>query len=309
MMVAAGGAISLRFSKVVGGGLSTVISTAIGVTYVANTFYNLRVQLYWSNALQANVMQSKLWAVGGTEPGGWMVSTTDAGLTQYTAGTGAGVMARDEATVIGAVTAKIKNVVTMTYGLPVPASTDTMCADPAHPYPKQAALESLADAADVVATALDPFAAIAEQWPRVRVSRSNFVVNSFVNISPAFTTTEFNIGTDTNLGYDNSQLSLPSGMWLVTFEVQLAPATVLDYWSIEVQGGSPNLFGETHMRTQLTLPNLEGQGGSGHASALIISPDPAASVSVGGFIGPNTATNYTVKYAALSAIKISDYFA
>src|ERR1700754_3783063 len=52
MMVATGGAISLRFSKVIAGGLSTIATVATGLTYVANTFYNLRFQIYWSQALQ-----------------------------------------------------------------------------------------------------------------------------------------------------------------------------------------------------------------------------------------------------------------
>lgn len=309
MMVAAGGAVSLRFSKVVAGFLSTITTVSTGITYVANTFYNLRVAIYWSNALQSNVLQSKLWAIGATEPGGWMVSTFDSSHTQYTAGTQAGLFSRDEATVAGAVTAKIQNVAVRTYGLPIPASTDTMCADPAVPYPKQTALESMADAVDTVSLGLDPYADLAALFPRVRVSASNFTVNTALSFLATWTTTEFNIGTTTNLGYDNNSLSLPYGIWLATFEVQLNPAAGDDYWNITVQGGSPNVFATTGMRTYTSQANLNSQGGSGHVSYIFHSPDPDLSVTVTGGINPNTATAYTVGYAALSAIKISDYFA
>lgn len=310
MMVAAGGAISLRFSKVVGGGLSTVVTVATGLTYVANTFYNLRAAMYWSNALQANVLQSKLWAIGADPPGGWMASTTDAGLTQYTAGNGAGVFARDEASVVGAVTAKIQNVVATSYGLPVPAGADTMCADSAIAYPKQTALESLADAVDAISLTLDPFADLAALFPRVRVSVSNFALNSASTVVPTWTTTEFNIGTDTNLGYNPGVISLPAGIWLATFEVQLDAAASDDFWNITVNGGvSPTVFGDTAMRVDTALAGFDSQGGSGHVSCLIYSTDPDQSVTVNATVNPNTATAYTIRYAALSAIKISDYFA
>jgi hypothetical protein len=309
MMVAAGGAVSLRFSKVVASSLSTITTVATGITYVANTFYNLRVAVYWSNALQANVLQSKLWAIGAVEPGGWMVSTTDASHTQYTAGTTCGPFARDEAASPGAVTAKIQNVAVRTYGLPVPSSADTMCADPDFAYPKQTALESMADAIDVVSAALDPFADLAALFPRVRVSASNFVINSASTVIPTWTTTEFNVGTDTDLGYNSGVLSLPAGIWLVTFEIYLDPSGANDFWSITAQGGSPAQFADSSMRTNASQPNMNSQGGSGHVSCLVFSPDPENSTTASGRFNPNTATNYTIRYAALSAIKISDYFA
>lgn len=308
MMVAAGGAISLRFSRVLAGGLSTLASVSIGVTYVANTFYNLRVASYWSNTLQANVLQSKLWVVGGTEPGGWMVSITDAGLTQYTTGNGAGLLSRDEATVPGAVTAQFRNLVARSYGLPVPAGTDPMCYDPAIAYPRQTAVESLADAADAVVATFDPFADLARLFPRVRVSASSFTINSAIPVVPTWTTTEFNIDTETNLGYNTGALFLPAGLWLATFEVQFSPAAATDFATISVSGGSPSSFADAHMKTNQAQLNMDSQGGSGHISVLVQSPDPAVAVSVTASINPNTATTYTVRYAALSAIKISDYF-
>jgi hypothetical protein len=309
MMVAAGGAISLRFSKVVGGGLSTISTVATGLTYVANTFYNLRVAAYWSNLLQAHVLQSKLWVVGGTEPGGWMATATDAGVTQYTAGTGAGIFTRDEAAAPGAVTAKFQNVAARTYGLPVPAATDTMCADPAVAYPKQTALESLADAVDTAMAGLDPFADIAAFFPRVRVSNSNWSFSTPGSYTPTFTATEFNVGTDTNLGYDNTALYLPSGIWLVTLELQLATAAALDYWQAALSGGSPQNTGYVHLRDNTATFAMDGQGGSGHVSVLMQSPDPAADFTAKASLTPNSSLSYTVKYSALSAIKISDYFA
>lgn len=307
MMVAAGGAISLRFSKLVGGGLSTIATVATGLTYVANTVYNLEAVAYWSNGLQANVLQSKLWVVGGTEPGGWMASTTDASHTQYTAGTTAGIFARDEAAAPGAVTAKIQNVAVTTYGLPVPASADTMCADPTVAYPKQTALESLADAVDAASETLDPFADLAAMFPRVRVSASNFTVNANTLTLPTWTTTEFNIGTPTNLGYDSDSISLPQGMWLVTFDVQLDPAAVNDYMGLYLSGGNPSIGADTIFRTNTVVANFD-PGGTGHVSILLTNSDAAVPVSVFANFDPNTATAYVVEYASLSAIKISDYF-
>lgn len=308
MMVAAGGAISLRFSKVTGGGLSTILTVATGLTYVANTFYNLRVVGYWSSGLQSNVLRSKLWAVGATEPGGWMAATTDASQTQYSAGSQAGLFARDEATVSGAVTAKIQNVAATSYGLPVPASADTMCADPAVAYPKQTALESLADAIDAASVAFDPLADLAALFPRVRVSASNFTTTTNGSQIPTWTTVEFNVGTDTNLGYSNG-LRLPAGIWLVTLEVQMAPAAGDGYAQISVFGGNPTQFGDASMRTSTFQNNMESQGGSGHASVLVYSTDPENFVTANGNIAPEVATTYTYLYAALTAIKISDYFA
>ena len=128
MMVATGGAVSIRFSKVVAGGLVTLSTTLVtGVTYVANTFYNLRYSIVWSRALQTNVMSAMLWVVGSNPPGGWMATSTDAAFTDYTSGTQAGIIARDESSVVGTITAKFQNVVARTYSLPVPAASDPMC--------------------------------------------------------------------------------------------------------------------------------------------------------------------------------------
>src|SRR6185436_2726165 len=174
-------AISLRFSKGVGGGLSTVATVATGLTYVANVVYNLRVVSFWSNALQAHVLRSKLWVVGGTEPGGWMATATDATLTQYVAGNQAGPFARDEQASPGTITAKIQNVVAKTYGLAIPAGTDPMCptpsanprrtdpkfADPSVAYPQQTVIQSLAVGADAAMTTLDPRISLAGLFPRV----------------------------------------------------------------------------------------------------------------------------------------------
>lgn len=311
MMVATGGAISLRFSKVVGGGLTTISTIATTLTYVAGTFYNLRAQAFWSNPLQTNVFQSKIWLVGGTEPGGWMAVATDNTLTYYGPLTGAGIHTRNEATIGSTNTASFRNVVARTYGLPVPAAADTMCADPAITYPDQTALESLADAADAVMVNFDALASLATLFPRVRVSRSNWTYNTATtsNLTPTYDTTEFNIGTPTNLGYDSRNLSLPSGIWLVTFEVQMATAPI-DHMDVRLSSSLPATAAEfVDMRTNASQSNLDGQGGSCHVSTLVTSTDPVLPASVTAQFGPtNLAVTYTFKYVALSAIKISDYF-
>lgn len=310
MMVSAGGAISLRFSKVISGGTVTIATVATGLTYVPNAVYNLRAAVFWSNALQTNVLMSKLWASGGTEPGGWMASATDAALTQYTSGTGAGIMARDEAAAPGTVTAKIQNVAAKTYGLPVPSGADPMCFDPSIAYPKQTALKSLADATDAVMAALDPTVSLAALFPRVRVSAANWTLGPTLGTAtPTYTATEFNLGTATNLGYDNTALYLPVGIWFVTYEIQLGPAALADYASVTLSGGFPLTSATIHMRTNTLQPGLDSQGGSGHVSCFVYSTDASLNVTAKATITPISGTaSYPVKYSALSALKISDYF-
>lgn len=305
MMVATGGAVSLRFSKVIGGSLSTISTTLVtGLTYVANTFYNLRYSIVWSQALQTNVMSLMLWAVGATPPGGWMATATDASLTQYTSGTQAGIMGRDESTVVGSVTTKYQNLVTRSYGLPMPATTDPMCYDPAVTYPKQTSLQSLAVAADAVVATLDPLTSLAGLFPRVRVSNSLLSIGG-IQVPVTYSATEFNVSTPTNLGYDNTSIYLPAGIWLVTFEIQL----------VEAASDFINLFFNVtdaliDMRSNAVQSSDQGVGGCGHVSKLVTSTDPTTPVQVKMFFSPNnTAVTYVATYTALTAIKISDYFA
>lgn len=307
MMVATGGAMSLRFSKVIAGSLVTISTTSLGLTYVANTFYNLRYQIYWSNLLQANVMNLKLWALAATEPGGWQATTTDASLTQYTAGTQVGIMARDESTAVGSITAKIQNVAVKSYNLPMPASTDTMCADPAVAYPKQTALQSLAAAADTVMATIDPLTSLAALYPRVRISSSNQTFSSSGPATLNFSATEFNVGTPTNLGYNPQSVYLPVGIWMLTFEILLAEAASSSF--LAQFFGGPN-FGrtETELRSNPVQLNDAGVGGCGHLSSLTYVTDPSLPNQYGVNLFAAGANVYTIKYMALSAIKISDYF-
>lgn len=474
MMVAAGGAVSLRFSKLVGAALSTISTTAVtGLTYVANTYYNLRYQIFWSRPLQTNVMSLKLWAVGAVEPGGWMATATEASFTDYTAGTHIGIFGRDESTSVGSVIARHRNVAARSYLLPMPASTDTMCASvgeptdgfcsiavadggfesgapaadswyveggtlagddayahsgawsalvttvgapgqlvlrnsatvaaveddvvnaqmwvrtsvagdvlavidyyaagntylssdsatfpvlanvwtpltvegagapattvrveygptifgptagtlmrvddvdilepcsvPAVMFPQQTAIQVLADAVDAAMVTLDPLTSLAGLFPRVRVSNTALTINTAVFVPLAYNATEFNIGTSTNLGYDNTSLYLPSGIWLVTYEIRLAEAAS-NYIQISFFGTGPNV-GEVvvDIRSNAAQANDQGVGGCGHVSALTYSTDPTTPIQFGvSFLANNPATTYTVQYMALSAIKISDYFA
>jgi len=311
MMVAAGGAISLRFSKLVAGSLVTISTTATGLTYVANTFYNLRYSIFWSRTLQTNVMQLKLWVVGGTPPGGWMATATDPSFTDYTAGRSVGIHARDESTVAGTITTRYRSVLASSYNLPMPATTDPMCYDPAITYPKQTALESLADAADAAMATIDPLTSLAGLFPRVRVSNSNVPIDTATfGGTLVFNATEFNVGTDTNLGYDNTSLYLPVGIWLVTFEIRLTEAAS-NYLSLFAFGTGPAI-GEpaVNFRSNAVQTNDLGVGGCGHMSMLTYSTDPTTPIQYGMTMFPNNlATTYVIQYMALSAIKVSDYFA
>jgi hypothetical protein len=307
MMVAAGGAVSLRFSKVVGGGLVTIATVATGLTYVANTFYNLRWAIRWSQALQTNILQSMLWVVGGTPPGGWMATATDNALGFYVAGTNIGIMARDESTVVGSVSAKIQNVAQRSYNLPIPATTDPMCYDPAFAYPKQEALESLADAVDVAMAGLDPLVSLAGLFPRVRISASSVPINTAGFNLVTFAAIEFNLGTPTDLGLDNQNISLPVGVWLVTFEMQLADAASDFIW-VTINGGSINA-NIVDMRSNPAHAGDGGVGGTVHMSVPVIVTDPTTPQKCSVSLTPNnSATTYTITYMALSAVKISDYF-
>lgn len=309
MMVAPGGAVSLRFSKVVAGGLSTISTTAVaGLTYVAGTFYNLRYQIYWSRPLQTNVMSLKVWAVGATEPGGWMATATDAAFTDYTAGTQVGIYGRDESSVSGTIITRHRSVLARSYNLPMPAVADPMCYDPGVAFPKQTALESLADAADVAMATIDPLTSLAGLFPRVRISNTALSYNTALSPNLTYNATEFNIATDTNLGYDNTSLYLPVGIWLVTFEILLAEAAS-DFLYVIPFGGPSIGTPAIKMRSNPSQANDQGAGGSGHVSALTFSTDPTTPLQYGvSIIANNGATTYTIRYMALSAIKVSDYF-
>lgn len=309
MMVATGGAVSLRFSKVVSGGLSTISTTTVtGLTYVGNTFYNLRYSIFWSRTLQTNVMQLKLWAVGAAEPGGWMASATDASHTDYTAGTWIGLLARDESAVVGTLTMKYQAALLRSFNMPMPPTANTMCADPAVAYPKQTALESLADAADAAMATIDPFVSLAGLFPRVRISATSVVINTATFSGLDFTTTEFNIGTETNLGYDNSALYLPAGIWLVGYEIRLAEAAS-DVFLLLTNSGPITGKPAIDFRSNASQSNDEDTGGTGHMSALTYSTDPTNSLKVSLSLSPNNgATTYTIRYMAFWAVKISDYF-
>lgn len=311
MMVATGGAVSLRFSKLVAGSLVTISTTAVaGLTYVANTFYNLRYQIYWSQVLQTNVMSLKLWAVGTTEPGGWMATATDASLTQYTSGTQVGLHGRDESSVLGTITTKHRSVVARSFNLPMPAATDPMCYDPAVTYPKQTVLQSLAAATDAAMATMDPLTSLAGLFPRVRVSNSNFQFSTApVTIVPTYAATEFNIGTPTNLSLDAASLRLGVGIWLITFEIQLKEAAS-DSLLVALNGPSLSADLDVQMRSNAVQSNDLGVGGCAHVSALGYWSNPSVNAVVNVTLFPNNvATTYTATYMALSAIKISDYFA
>ena len=307
MYVATGGAVSVRIAKRVANVLTILTTVATGITYVANTYYNLRFSVVWSSALNTNVISVKIWAVGATEPGGWTAQLTDNSLTQYTAGTNVGIIGRDESSVISTLTTKYQAIASRSYSLPVPATTDPMCYDPAIAYPKQTALESLADAADAALSALDDEAALAGLFPRVRISNTGWAFTG--GQLATFAATEFNVGTPTNLGYDSQALMLPVGIWAVTFELQLREANsdyILVFYGDDAFSGS--LFYD--MRSNTTQNNNQFVGGTAHISKSVVVTDPTTPKRVSVNLSPNSgSTAYTAQYMALSAIKISDYFA
>jgi hypothetical protein len=146
---------------------------------------------------------------------------------------------------------------------------------------------------------------LAESFPRVRISKSSVVLPATIASTFTYTTTEFNIGTSTNLSYDNTGIYLPSGIWLVTFELRLVQSPS-DYIQLIMFGNTTNTI---DMRCNPVHTGDDGVGGTGHVSATVVSADPTTPLRCGvQFFPNNTAFTYTVTYAALSAIKVSDYF-
>jgi hypothetical protein len=176
-------------------------------------------------------------------------------------------------------------------------------------YPPETIFQELADAVDAVVVGFDPLADLAALNPRVRVSNSNVTMNTASFPPITFNATEFNIDTPTNLGFDNSSLYLPSGIWLVTFEIKLVEAA--SNYILLVFGGGPtssNIF--VDMRSNASQSGDQGVGGTGHMSTLVYSTDPTTPIQFGVSFQPNNlSTTYVISYMALSAIKISDYFA
>jgi hypothetical protein len=140
----------------------------------------------------------------------------------------------------------------------------------------------------------------------VRVSTSNLVIATSPNVVATFGATEFNLGTPTDLGLDNTSISLPVGIWLATFELQFAGAAS-DWLWVTLNG--PSNANIITMRSNATHVNDDGVGGTAHLSAPVIVTDPTTPTKCSVGLSPNNiATSYTITYMALSAIKISEYF-
>lgn len=304
IMVQPGGAISLRFSKVIAGGLTTITTVATGLTMSPFTDMNFRFVIYWSEPLQTNVLLSKVWLTGG-EPGGWMAGAFDASLTKYTAGTKVGFHGRDESSVVGVQEVYTNNTQVRSYGFEMPGVNDPMCYDPAVSFPKQTVVQTLAEQVDAAMTTIDPLVTLAGLFPRVRVSNTNVAMTS----APVFSATEFNVGTPTNLGYDSQGIYLGVGIWMVMFELHLNVAAS-DYILVSFGENDSSVSGQVFadMRSNPSHTGDNGIGGTIHISKMAVVTDPVtpAKFSIG--FSPN-AGSYTASYMALSAIKISDYFA
>jgi hypothetical protein len=139
----------------------------------------------------------------------------------------------------------------------------------------------------------------------VRVSKSSIVLPATIAANFTFNSTEYNIGTSTNLSYDNSAIYLPVGIWLLSFELQLVQSPS-DFIQLTLFGNTANTI---DMRCNPVHTGDSGVGGTGHVSATVVSSDPTTPLKCGvQFFPNNTSFTYTVTYAALSAIKVSDYF-
>jgi PKD repeat protein len=77
ILIAANGAVSVQLVRSNSGGTETSIAgpvTVAGLTYTANMVLQIRLQV---TGVSSTTVRAKVWNNAGTEPGSWLVSTTD----------------------------------------------------------------------------------------------------------------------------------------------------------------------------------------------------------------------------------------
>lgn len=296
LAVTTAGAATLIVGKRLAGVGSTVASVSLtGVTIVAGTFYNLRFARFGAT------FYGKFWSVGSTEPYGWSVVASDTGT--LVTGTQVGDYARNNSAATG-IAIRFDNSLSFTHSLPYPASTDPMCYDPTYAYPRQTAVQSLAQAVDnYLGITTEPDAARASLRPRVRVSKSNFSQAS-QNLNPAiFDTVEYNVGTNTDLSVDPFHIILPPGVWILHAEIIIPPSTTMLDGSLTLDGAIADFRIDAGTGSGLFEPAIgaSNQVGivSGSGSIITKSVAITCDVSSGGL---------SFTYLSLSAIKLSDWF-
>lgn len=304
-LVTSAGAVSVVIEKVVAGTITAVFTgaTISGLTIAAGTLYGFRFGGFYNFVQRQYVLAAKVWATTGTEPYGWAGTATDGALF---GGTQVGCLIRNDGPA-ATITFSFDVLAGATHGLPYPASADPMCYDPSVAYPRQTVAQSLAAAIDTYAgTTIDPDAARAASWPRVRISKSSYSQSSTILNQVAFDTVEYNVGTPTDLTVDPFHLNLSTGIWLVRGELVIPSSTTMTDGFMNI-----NNVGEAYFRINAGTGGGLNDPAIGAANQLggIIAVSPGSTTSILAQLVVNaTSGGLSFTYYAMMAQKLADYF-
>lgn len=299
LSITSAGAVSINISRVVASAETIFYtgSTIAGLTIAAGTLYGFRFAGFWDFAAQTFNLFAKVW-FGTTEPYGWNASGSDATLTD---GSLVGVYAVNVSGAVGPVFS-FDTLASSTHSLPVPVGTDPMCYDPTYPFPHRTVLQSVAEAVDAYAVAtIDPAVAVTATTPRVRVSKSNYSQTSTVLNSVVFDTVEYNVGTDTDLGIDPTSISLGAGIWVVTWELTMAPYA---------SANDGTFFAGNSVDFRTDAGTGGGLNGSAIGAAVQVCQVEASNSSFteGAGVTVDGTAGVAFSYLALSAVRVADFF-
>lgn len=189
-------------------------------------------------------------------------------------------------------------------GFPYPTDPDPMCAAPGF-APPETSVEALGDALDAwVAANLAPdYDRLVDGFPRVKVSRQFF--DSTVDdpaLQSTFDTLDFNLGTPTDLAFNNTGIVAGAGTWVLIHELT---------WTTTVQvafGYVGNLAQDSGPVVQASNPGEPVLGGGQSFVEVVRIGYPSLLTS--NVTGIHTAGNSGtfITYHALTAIQMADFF-
>lgn len=189
-------------------------------------------------------------------------------------------------------------------GFIYPTDPDPMCAAPGF-LPPQTSVETLGDSLDAwVAANLAPdYDRLVDGFPRVKVSRQFF--DSTVDdpaLQSTFDTLDFNLGTPTDLAFNNTGIVAGAGTWVLVHEV---------VWTTTVQtafGYVGNLAQDSGPVVQATNTGEPVLGGGQSFVEVIRVGYPSLLTSNVTAIHTAGNTGTFITYHALTAIQMADFF-
>lgn len=302
--VTSAGAVNVVIERIVGGTNTALITggTISGLTIAANTVYGFRFSGFYDFTARKFTISAKVWPTTAAEPYGANVMAQD-GSTY--GGSSVGVYAANLGAATGAVFS-YDFLNSANHALPYPATTDPMCYDPAVLYPRQTVAQSLASAVDsYMAASIDADAARAANWPRVRISKSNYANSAIFSLSPvSFDTLEFNVGTSTDLTINPQQISLPAGLWLLTAEVIIPASNTITNGTLGFNGE----IASVDFRVDAGTGNGNFDTAIGSAIQTTVLAGSSAAFTENVFVNVSGSGGLSFTYLALEAQKIADYF-